>query len=76
MIPWTQQPLGASVPRPKTGETPIRHVRVDDTLWGQIGEIAREQGRTVSAVVVDALRRYAAWHKRQNRGGRRADADE
>ncbi len=67
MIPWTQQRQGAAVPRPKTGETPIRHVRVDDSLWGQIGEIAREQGRSVSAVVLDALRRYVAWHKRQGR---------
>ena len=68
MIPWTQQREGGAVPRPKTGETPIRHVRVDDTLWSQLGEIAREQGRSVSAVVLDALRRYVAWHKRQ--GGR------
>jgi predicted HicB family RNase H-like nuclease len=66
MIPWTQQ-RGRPVPRPKTGETPIRHVRVDDSLWGQIAEIAREQGRSVSAVVIDALRRYVAWHKRQKR---------
>jgi hypothetical protein len=68
MIPWTQQQRGADVPRPKTGETPIRHVRVDDSLWEQIRGIARAQGRSVSAVVVDALKRYAAWHKRQ--GGR------
>ena len=57
--------------RPKTGETPIRHVRVDDTLWGQLGEIAREQGCSVSAVVVDALKRYVAWHKRHGGQSRR-----
>jgi len=68
MIPWTQQ-RGRAVPRPKTGETPIRHVRVDDGLWDQVGEIAREQGRPVSAVVIDALKRYVAWHKRQKRDG-------
>jgi hypothetical protein len=67
MIPWTQQRQGAAVARPKTGETPIRHVRVDDKLWNQVGEIAREQGRSVSAVVLDALRRYVASHKRQGR---------
>jgi|HubBroStandDraft_5_1064220.scaffolds.fasta_scaffold685399_2 hypothetical protein len=67
MIPWTQQ-QGAAVPRPKTGETPIRHVRVDEKLWGQVVGIAREQGRSVTAVVLDALKRYVAWHKRQHRG--------
>ena len=51
------------MPRPKTGETPIRHVRVDDALWSQVGEIAREQERTVSAVVIDALKRYVAGHQ-------------
>jgi hypothetical protein len=66
MMPWTQQP-GRAVPRPKTGETPIRHVRVDGGLWDQIGEIAREQGRSVTAVVIDALKRYVTWHKRQKR---------
>lgn len=66
MISWTQQ-RGRPVARPKTGETPIRHVRVDDSLWGQVAEIAREQGRSVTAVVIDALKRYVAWHKRNKR---------
>lgn len=44
--------------RPKTGETPIRHVRVSDVLWGKVGDVARQQDRTVSAVVVDALEKY------------------
>ena len=68
MIPWTQQ-RGSAVPRPRTGETPIRHVRVADRLWSQVGEIAREQGRSVSAVVIDALRRYVDWYRRQQRRG-------
>ena len=66
MIPWTQ-PQGRAVPRPRTGETPIRHVRVADKLWDQIADIAREQGRSVTAVVLDALRRYVDWYKRQKR---------
>lgn len=71
MIPWTQEPRrGKAVARPRTGETPGRHIRVEDALWSQIGEIAAEQGRTTTAVVIDALKRYVAWHKRQ---GRRAD---
>ncbi len=44
--------------RPRTGETPIRHVRVSDELWGKVGDVARQQERTASAVVVDALERY------------------
>lgn len=72
MIPWTQQP-GRTVARPKTGETPIRHVRVDDSLWSQITEIAREQGRSVTAVVIDALKRYVTWWRRQKRAGENAE---
>lgn len=64
MIPWTQQ-AGSAVPRPRTGETPIRHVRVADSLWSQVAAIAKEQGRTMSAVVLDALKRYVAWWREQ-----------
>jgi predicted transcriptional regulator len=75
MIPWTQEPQrGKTVARPKTGQTPGRHIRIDDELWGQIGEIAREQGRTTTAVVVDALRRYVTWYKRQQKTAERAGA--
>lgn len=66
MISWTQQPRRA-VPRPKTGETPIRHVRVESGLWDEIAAIAREQGRSITAVVIDALSRHVAWHRRQKR---------
>ena len=48
--------------RPKTGETPIRHVRVSDKLWGKVGDVARKQERTKSEVVVDALAEYVAEH--------------
>jgi hypothetical protein len=76
MIPWTQkQQRGKTVARPRTGETPGRHIRVDDALWSQIGEIAREQGRSVTAVVIDALKRYVTWHARQGRADRRANGD-
>jgi predicted transcriptional regulator len=46
--------------RPRTGETPIRHVRVSDKLWGKVDKIAQQQDRTKSEVVVDALEKYAA----------------
>ncbi len=69
MISWTQQAErpGGGVPRPKTGETPIRHVRVADELWQQVADIAREQGKSITAVVVDALKRHVAAHKRSKR---------
>lgn len=72
MIPWTQQPRRA-VPRPRTGETPIRHVRVEDGLWDDVTSIAKEQGRSVTAVVIDALREYVArWRRQQRRAEAKA----
>ena len=53
------------MPRPRTGETPIRHVRVAGKIWDEIGRIAGEQERSVTAVVIDALKRYILWYKRQ-----------
>lgn len=50
--------------RPRTGQTPVRHVRVDDKLWGQVEEIAGEQETSASAVVIEALKRYVASRKR------------
>lgn len=55
------------MPRPATGETPIRHVRVADKLWKEIAAIAKAEGCTVTAVVIDALKRHVAWSKRQKR---------
>jgi hypothetical protein len=72
MIPWTQQRRPRSaVPRPRTGETPIRHVRVSDDLWGEIERIATEEGRTKTDVVVEALTRYLALNRRQRRQAKR-----
>jgi hypothetical protein len=48
------------MPRPKTGETPIRHVRVSDALWRKVGVVAGRKRKTLSAVVVDALERHVA----------------
>ena len=67
MIPWTQQE-GAAVPRPRTGETPIRHVRIAAKTWAEVESIPHEEGRSVTSVVRDALARYLAWHRRQGRG--------
>lgn len=46
--------------RPKTGETPQRSVRVPDLIWDAAADNAKAENRTVSDVIVDALRRYNA----------------
>jgi len=55
------------VPRPATGETPIRHVRIAAKLWDQIVQIAEAEGRSASSIVVEALARWLVWHKRKVR---------
>ena len=77
MIPWTHEPQRrTTVARPRTGQTPGRHIRIDDELWSQIGAIAAEQGRTTTAVVIDALKRYVTWHKRQPRPAEQTGVDQ
>jgi hypothetical protein len=46
--------------RPATGETKIRGVRVPDAVWNEAKQKAAEEGKTVSDVVNDCLRRYLA----------------
>lgn len=46
--------------RPKTGVTPKRNVRVPDPLWKAATEKAKEEGRTITDVIVTALHRYVA----------------
>lgn len=46
--------------RPKTGETPIRNVRVPDGVWNAVKAKAETEGRTITDVVVTALHRYAS----------------
>lgn len=46
--------------RPKTGETPIRNVRVPDGVWNAVKAKAAAEGRTITDVVVTALHRYAS----------------
>lgn len=42
--------------------TPLRNVRVGDALWSAASRRARANGTTLTAIVVDALRRYVAEH--------------
>lgn len=44
--------------RPATGKTPNRTVRIPDEVWQQAKEKAAAEGKTVSDVVNECLRRY------------------
>jgi predicted DNA-binding protein len=43
------------MPRPRTGETPIRRVRIDDKTWDRVERAAEEDGKTASGVVREAV---------------------
>jgi hypothetical protein len=63
MISWTQQ-QGRAVARPKTGETPSRHVRVADEDWGDLeaaaGAIGSDRGKVINQFIRWYLRRPGA----------------
>lgn len=44
--------------RPATGKTPNRTVRVPDEVWEEAKRKAESEGRNVSDVVNECLRRY------------------
>lgn len=46
------------MPRPATGKTPVRNVRVPDDIWHAAQEKAEDEGRTLTEVIVTYLRRY------------------
>jgi hypothetical protein len=48
------------VPRPATGKTPARNIRVEAELWKAALAKARAEGRTLSEVLVAYLRRYVS----------------
>lgn len=45
---------------PNQPKTPVRNVRVAEDLWRDAQRKAADEGTTVSAVVVEALRRYTS----------------
>jgi hypothetical protein len=57
MMPWTQQP-GRAVPRPKTGETPIQHVRIPDEDWKAFNDATGGKGAAT-------VRAFIAWYLRK-----------
>lgn len=48
------------VPRPATGETPVRNIRVPKNLWEAAKAKARAEGRTITDVLLAYLRRYVS----------------
>jgi hypothetical protein len=48
------------VPRPATGKTPSRNIRVDGELWKAALAKARSENRTLTEVLVTYLRRYVS----------------
>jgi hypothetical protein len=57
MISWTQQ-RGRRVARPKTGETPIQHIRIADDDWRAFNEATGGKGAA-------AIRAFIAWYLRK-----------
>lgn len=42
----------------KTAKTPTRTIRVSPELWSAVKEKAAIEGRTVTDVIIEALRKY------------------
>lgn len=51
--------------RPRTGETPIKNVRVPQELWNAAKEEAAEEGRTLTDVINAELHRYVTRRRRE-----------
>ncbi|MBA9005861.1 hypothetical protein [Thermomonospora cellulosilytica] len=48
------------MPRPRTGETPKRNLRIGDPIWNPALERAQAEGRTLTQVIRDYLVTYGA----------------
>lgn len=57
MIPWTQKPgrAGDDVGRPRTGTTPIQHIRIPEDDWIAFKTVT---GRGAAGVIRDFVRWY------------------
>lgn len=51
--------------RPATGKTPLRNVRVPDELWNAAMVEAKEEGRSLTDVIVSDLHRYVNRRRRE-----------
>jgi len=48
------------MPRPATGQTPKRNIRVEDHVWEAATRRAEQEGRSVASVVREYLASYGA----------------
>lgn len=62
MISWTQQ-QGRAVPRPRTGESKIQHIRIPDEDWLAFNEATGGKG----AATVRAFIAWFLWRKGSKR---------
>ena len=46
------------MPRPKTGVTPVRNIRVPEELWRAAQAEAERRGETLTEAIIAALQRY------------------
>jgi hypothetical protein len=51
--------------RPKTGETPLKNIRVPQDLWDAAKEEAAAEGRTLTDVILGDLHRYVTRRRRE-----------
>ncbi|MFD6552784.1 hypothetical protein [Streptomyces sp. NPDC058398] len=51
--------------RPATGKTPLRNIRVPDELWAAAMAEAKEEGRSLTDVIVSDLHRYVNRRRRE-----------
>lgn len=77
MIPRTHENGSLTMPRPRTGETPVRHIRLGDEIWEPVVRAAEEDGTTATEIVKIALAEHMAKRARQKRAqrARREDAE-
>lgn len=61
----TYTPEGEEMARPATGKTPLRNVRVSDELWNAAMAEAKEEGRSLTDVIVSDLHRYVNRRRRE-----------
>jgi hypothetical protein len=55
-----------TVPRPATGKTPVRNLRVPEHIWGPALDKAKAEGRSLTEVITTYLRRYISTPPRRH----------
>lgn len=61
------------MPRPATGVTPVRNVRLRDEVWNEAKAIAAERNETMTSIIEEALLRYIADNRSAAGSDRAAD---